>query len=882
MSVPSSPLRFFPLLLGALTLFGALTSPMENSLVASENTSNAESQTDSDCATAEAPVFSLIRPETFQGPNELERFTPHLRGKMNVSEDGKLWSCEITDADLPPGLSSEQAMNAAVWSVSLNQKEPQPLFLSCESQFSGPKDARGDYSLYVDAIYADGSPQWGIKAIFNGNAPLDGDSWETAFSVFCPEKPIKSLTCYCLFRNRLGNVKFRSPKIIQANPDRKNLVFDGLGVWKNKNFMPAKKDSIRFYLRDVEADSDWFALQPVANSQKGDATIQNFTTSLGADSPQFSVSAKTRASQNGILFDSLKIRSLKPVDRCVTLVAAIPAPDVLHAFLGLDKTEAVSGKKEISSSAFPTDAGMKRLSRFPIQGVASASSETWFGLNPFFPAVYRTFFNPFANELCIAFDLGFIPEKTEWELHTCRFSQPNGGMRRAWKTYYDAFPDAFRVRVPKMGNWMAFAPISQVKDPQDFGFAFKEGIDEPDWDDQNEIITFRYTEPMTWWMKFDLPAQDEETDEERVAKTGRNTPKETLLLGAETVKRLAKNGDKFAKSWDASVMHDENGTPRGLWLDTPWCRGIVWSLSGLPNIPGDSDFKNKWSDSYVQKVYPKLNASANVPLPGPGIDGEYVDSAEGYVTAQLDFRKEHLPHAETPLTFSLEHKTPVIFRGLTTFEYVRGIEKDVHAAGKLMMANSTPFRIFWLAPLLDVMGTESNWNWNGKWSPMSIEELQYRRMLCYGKPFCFLQNTDFSDFTYELSEKFMQRSLAFGMFPSFFSADASTKHYFRTPDLYERDRPLFKKYLPLCRMIAEAGWEPLTGVRVKDARLLIERFGDPEDGRYFLTIFNPEKEPISAELADFEPNFKGKVKILAGSFLLAPESTLLLEITPEN
>ena len=30
--------------------------------------------------------------------------------------------------------------------------------------------------------------------------------------------------------------------------------------------------------------------------------------------------------------------------------------------------------------------------------------------------------------------------------------------------------------------------------------------------------------------------------------------------------------------------------------------------------------------------------------------------------------------------------------------------------GKLMMANSTPIRLCWLAPWLDVMGTETDWN----------------------------------------------------------------------------------------------------------------------------------------------------------------------------
>jgi hypothetical protein len=120
---------------------------------------------------------------------------------------------------------------------------------------------------------------------------------------------------------------------------------------------------------------------------------------------------------------------------------------------------------------------------------------------------------------------------------------------------------------------------------------------------------------------------------------------------------------------------------------------------------------------------------------------------------------------------------------------------------------------------------------------MADEELLYRRAMCKGKPFCFLMNTEFTAFSYEDSEKFMKRSLAYGMFPGYFSADASTGHYFKRPELYNRDRPLFKKYIPLCRLVAEAGWEPVTGARSDNASVTLERFGW-QPGICYLTVFN--------------------------------------------
>ena len=124
------------------------------------------------------------------------------------------------------------------------------------------------------------------------------------------------------------------------------------------------------------------------------------------------------------------------------------------------------------------------------------------------------------------------------------------------------------------------------------------------------------------------------------------------------------------------------------------------------------------------------------------------------------------------------------------------------------------------------MGTETDWNPGGKWRPMSDAELLYRRALCKGKPYCFLMNTEFEQFSPELVEKYMKRSLAYGMFPGFFSHNASQGHYFTRPELYDRDRPLFKKYVPLCKRVAEAGWEPVTRARSSDEQVYVERFGE--------------------------------------------------------
>ena len=252
----------------------------------------------------------------------------------------------------------------------------------------------------------------------------------------------------------------------------------------------------------------------------------------------------------------------------------------------------------------------------------------------------------------------------------------------------------------------------------------------------------------------------------------------------------------------------------------------------MPSLTGETnDFKTKWNAQIRDRLY------------GPGrkgdLDGEYIDSSEGYVTDELDFRRDHFAAAETPLTFSLGTHRPAIFRGLIAFEYVRAIAADMHGAGKLMMANATPDQLCWLTPMLDVLGTETDWNPRGKWRPMDDAEFLYRRALCKGKPFCFLMNSDFEKFSHELVEKYMKRSLAYGCFPGFFSHNASEGHYFTRPELYRATGP---SSASTCRCASSSPWPAgnQSPASAQATSIFISSFGD--QGTRYLTLFNDSPE----------------------------------------
>jgi hypothetical protein len=220
------------------------------------------------------------------------------------------------------------------------------------------------------------------------------------------------------------------------------------------------------------------------------------------------------------------------------------------------------------------------------------------------------------------------------------------------------------------------------------------------------------------------------------------------------------------------------------------------------------------------------------------LDGEYLDSLEGYVTANLNFRRDHFSHTTVPLSFSVDTREPALLKGLAVYEFTRWISGELHAMGKLCFANGVPYRFSFLCPWLDVMGTETDWLVNGQYQPSAHTQMGLWRTLSGRKPYLLLMNTDYAQFGTNLVERYFQRSLFYGMFPSMFSHNAAENPYWRNPAWYDRDRPLFRKYIPLIREVAEAGWSPVTEATCDAPLVLLERFGPTEDGTTYYTLFN--------------------------------------------
>ena len=786
----------------------------------------------------------------------------------------------------------------------LNQEVATPIVATCMSRGENVQGNVGsDYSLYLDIIYADGTPLWGQIAAF----PVGDSEWSQGRVLVFPDKPIKSLTCYGIFRGHTGAVEFKDVELYEYKFANPVAYFDGAPV--------------ELASADVKSDAPLCLLRAAGSDEFCGALLTELMApNASCEWNGVRVSCGRAVNRGGALEFPVKLANASGEDRAFTFYFVFPIPEWTAPNATLVWYDGPRAQREIGINEYRAtrkfqEVGRGETSYYPIgcvgyrlrdpdgarERILGALS---LGVSPDYPAFYRIVCNGATRELYVAFDLALTAESPTAELRvpvlelqtSCANGEYNAPwfgddttgstpFRVAWDAYRLAYPDAFRVRAQNQGNWMAFAKVSKVKDWQDFGFQFKEGIDETAEDDARGLTSFRYTEPMTWWQQ----VQKSET-----------SPK-SRAAALQTAKEIAVKNERNAQgapAWNVSEaqallttgFRDENGEFFGNLLDTPWCDGVVWSMNdapGLVQLAKEGKLKNettaalfaagiepiagfevKWNDKLANELYGEPMDPTSAPSTRdeliaaqaqPGVDGEYIDSSEGYVTATLDFDRTHFAGMTTPLTFDAKTGRPAIFRGLIAFEYARKISADVHARGKLAMANSTPSAHFWLAPLLDVLGTETNWRWGGDWRPMPDDELLYRRAMCCGKPYCFLQNTNFDEFTRDHTALYMKRALAYGMFPSFFSQDASTRHYFENPDLYERDRALFKQYVPLVKRVAESGWEPITLAEASEPAIHVERFGalegapcasnplrDPDV--VYLTVFNDSNEAKDARV----------------------------------
>jgi hypothetical protein len=797
---------------------------------------------------------------------------PYGHGFLATETEGRNRSRAVACVNLADPDSS-----GASQTVTLNRSTAAPLSIrgwSKAENVSGSADA--GYSLYVDIVYSDGTPLWGETASFRCGT----HDWEQREFVVLPAKPVKTVTVYGLFRGHSGKVWFDDFSLEEMRTEgEQTLFFQGVPVTlasdlpqpSGSAWTAATRDGLALAGRDSRVTSlqvegrELIGPKPTASGSIGGflardvAANSDFCSFEAGECRELGLKLKATfesAKEHCVIHG--KISDLTKKDRAVTLVFALPI-EANGWQWGDDirRHREIQGRQEYANNVGVQCGATGTMSLYPLAAISNDKLGLALAIDMAQPAQYRLFYHAGSRQLAIAYDFGLaaeterFPGSAEFRFVLYRF-EPRWGFRAAYQKLAEIYPDYFVTRAHDQGLWMPFTDIGRVEGWRDFGFKFHEGNNNVAFDDANGIMSFRYTEPMTWWMAMNKDLPRTMTEALRV--------RDSQAVAANQQRR------RMAEISQIAAMTDPEGQPQLLFRNEPWSNGAVWSLNPNPFLPGVGNTNagappktvssSPTSERAPSASTPELglnaatvhwNAAIKKQLYGPEakgqLDGEYLDSLEGYVTANLNFCREHFRYTTVPLTFASDSKQPTLFKGLAVFEFTKWFCDDVHRLGKLTFANGVPYRFTFLCPWLDVMGTETDWLRAGKYAPSADSQMALWRTMSYQKPYLLLMNTDYDAFTPDLVEKYIQRSLFYGMFPSMFSHNAAENPYWQNPKWYNRDRHLFKKYLPIIKQVAEAGWQPATKVTCRNSEVWVERFGPDPQQAIYVTLLNDTAQP---------------------------------------
>lgn len=721
------------------------------------------------------------------------------------------------------------------------------------------------YSLYVDITYADGTPLWGQTANFNCGT----HDWEQRQFVLLPDKPVKSLTLHCLFRGHTGKAWFDDASVEEIPTPAGAVLFQGAplqGVNEAKpdTTAPLRKLSTRDELSLTMRDNRITSLQ-VDGKELGAPSPSGFLVrdfAVNSDVYAFtdgackdlglSLEASFNAAKDHLAIAG-SVTDTTGRDRAITLLFALPL-DAKGWRWGDDvrQSRLIGGSGEFANTTSLRCGANGKMSLYPLAAVWSERTGLALALDMDHPAQYRLVYHAGTRQFFIAYDFGLtkdtakFPSSAGFRFVLYRFD-PRWGFRAALQKYYVLFPQQFAKRVTREGVWMPFTDIAKVPGFEDFGFGFQEGASNVAFDDQHGIASFIYVEPMSHWLA--MPRDVPRTYDDALSVLNKD------LAGAR-----GKQAAEMAAATLTSGIENAEGRLFLHLEKAPWCDGGVFSLSPDPDIPTTPEYPFNKATVMQQAIaaafkrnepkqeLPVGQPSTLNPQPTAGLDGVYLDSLE-MAAGEMNYRRDHFRTASVPLVFDREGR-PCQLMIFNTWTFERDIAAQMHARGKLLFANAVLSQFSFPAPQLDVLGTEVNWLHQGAYQPDSDAIMNFRRALCRQKPYCLLMNTDFARFTPELVERYFQRCLFYGVWPGFFDEEAASKdpYWASAKKWYERDRPLFKKYIPLLRRLTAAGWQPLTYAECDNSKILVERFGPEADGTVLLMLLNDTSDTQSGSV----------------------------------
>ena len=406
----------------------------------------------------------------------------------------------------------------------------------------------------------------------------------------------------------------------------------------------------------------------------------------------------------------------------------------------------------------------------------------------------------------------------------CRID-PDWGLRDALKRYYAAFPDTFRRVAARGGGWLFAFPPEKLPNPQDY--AYHEG-GPAGWevDQRLGLGTCPYRIPVQRQIVLPRLPDDDQAAAAEIARLASGPPSSRSAQYAQMMLSSA--------TWDAEgnpyiVRRDNVGAD--VRPEKP-IYNVVYAVNPDPDLFGDREeltvgrFELAEIDRMIRQT--------------PQLAGVYLDSVTGWGSRYPNYREEHFPYVDGPLTYDDATFRVCVPGWQHTYEFMRELHRRLATGGRVVFPNlnNATRRNHFLYFVSDVIGLEGGLR-RGEFEPA----LGYYRSLAGRKPVLIMDYLKILGrpsriATREGFERFWKWCVLYGAYPSV------GRECDKAWELYG---DVYRQYREPLRQIGAAGWEPVTYARAKPSDLRLERFGDARRGLFF-TLMNPTTKPQETRL----------------------------------
>jgi hypothetical protein len=473
-----------------------------------------------------------------------------------------------------------------------------------------------------------------------------------------------------------------------------------------------------------------------------------------------------------------------------------------------------------SAPAFSGKSGQRLISTYPLACVSDQRAGLVLGTAIHHPAVFRLVYDGRDKSLNLYYEFGLsrataaFPGEARFRFVIYALEEPVWGFRSALQTYYRIYPEAFAGRAENAGLWGTVEAAAALgEEYKRMGFAFLQGENQnPRWGNKLGLWSIRYCQPWSFLVPgATAPAKGQL---KRLAD-------DPATLNLKTSHRLVfgpATAGELIRAVEVSVIHDRDGEPVG--EPDQVYHGVKYVLNPDPDIVGERGERGSATLVMTDVIMPTVRThyKAN----GQTRWGLFFDVA-GSLLKHENYRREHMAVADFPLTFDEAMKQPVILGLSSACEFLAHVRAFTDREGGMVAVNTSPqpYNMIFLAPFCDMAGTE---HLPGR------REMNNRRALAAKRPIGFR--------TAESWEELLKHGLFYGVFPSRVPPGKVRTNI----DHLEQAKPLLTRVVPLIKTVASAGWEPVTRARSGDPGLLVERFGSPERGPVYFTVWNRTSE----------------------------------------